>query len=435
MFYNPGGPGELASKAIANFVQDPSKLDAALWERFDIVGVDLRGTGFSNPIKCNGSAGIDSLYPVTEATAEKLLATNRAFRKSCIELTGSPLFDYMDTVSIVHDHEAVRLAIGGEKITWLGQSYGTQLGSQWAELYPNAFRAVLLDAVSALGQPTIAGFVEGAASVEAIFEYFLEWCGKQNTTTCPLAHQEKTPKEQWQALLEKASNQSDATLYAAISTALGALYQPAWPASQGVGFQYLAEAIYNATKSIPSPKHPEVPGAESRYNLSSHWGKTAVSCCDRWYPDSSWQDWQYKKIIGQTETPLMQGISPAANFAQKCAGLTPPTRNPPHPIHVPECEGFPTICRLSESHNPAESADVSRHAVMVGNEYDSATPMANAVLLREQIGKHRARYYPRKGAGHTVYFQPDAQHGEAWNAMNRYLLELELPDEGTVFQS
>lgn len=72
---------------------------------------------------------------------------------------------------------------------------------------------------------------------------------------------------------------------------------------------------------------------------------------------------------------------------------------------------------------------------MVGNQYDSATPAAEAVLLREQIGKRRARYYPRIGAGHTVYFQPDALHGEAWNAMNRYLLELELPHEGTVFQS
>lgn len=73
--------------------------------------------------------------------------------------------------------------------------------------------------------------------------------------------------------------------------------------------------------------------------------------------------------------------------------------------------------------------------VMIGNQYDPATPMPEAVLLREQIGKSRAMYFPRTAAGHTVYFQPDALRGEAWTAMNRYLLNVELPVEGTVFHS
>lgn len=49
-------------------------------------------------------------------------------------MTGSPLFDYMDTKAIARDHEAVRIALGGEPMTYLGLSYGTQLGSQYAEL-------------------------------------------------------------------------------------------------------------------------------------------------------------------------------------------------------------------------------------------------------------------------------------------------------------
>ena len=72
---------------------------------------------------------------------------------------------------------------------------------------------------------------------------------------------------------------------------------------------------------------------------------------------------------------------------------------------------------------------------MTGNQYDPATPPSMAVLLRQQIGKHRARYYPRFGAGHTVYAQPNALHSEARKAMNKYMLDLELPEDGTIFQS
>lgn len=347
LFYNPGGPGGLASQQLVGLYQSPARLGAELWERFDIIGVDLRGTGFSDPILCNGSAGIPSLYPDTEPAAKKLLAANRAFRESCLEMTGSPLFDYMDTVSIVHDHEAVRQALGGEKISYLGQSYGTQLGSQWAELYPHAFRAIVLDAVAALGQPPIAGVVEGGASVEATFRYFLRWCEKQNTTTCPLADQDQTPEQQWQGILEKATKTSDALVYSAVQIASHAIYSPAWPASAGVGFEYLAQAIYNTSNDIPLSSDEKVPGADSRYNQSSSWGETAVSCADRWHNDTTWQDWQYKKLIGQSEMPLMQGVSPELNFALTCAGLPPPTRNPPHRIQIPACEGFPTICKWS----------------------------------------------------------------------------------------
>ena len=102
-----------------------------------MIGVDLRGTGFSNPIKCNSTIFANrspSIFPDSESATEQLLTRNRAFRESCLDMTGTPLFDYMDTVSIVKDHKAVRKALGGDKITWFGQSYGTQLGYQWAEL-------------------------------------------------------------------------------------------------------------------------------------------------------------------------------------------------------------------------------------------------------------------------------------------------------------
>ena len=117
-----------------------AKIDAEVVDRFDIIGLDLRGSGLSDPLKCDGhlfdeSHYLSAQYPSDEAAFEYLARANQAFRESCIKLTGSPLFDYMDTISIAKDHEAVRQALGGEPLTWLGQSYGTQLGTQYAELF------------------------------------------------------------------------------------------------------------------------------------------------------------------------------------------------------------------------------------------------------------------------------------------------------------
>ena len=54
-----------------------------------------------------------------------------------------------------------------EKLSWLGQSGGTQLGERYAELYSNNVRAMILDAVVAQSQYGLAGFIENALSEDA----------------------------------------------------------------------------------------------------------------------------------------------------------------------------------------------------------------------------------------------------------------------------
>ena len=54
-----------------------------------------------------------------------MVAHNKAVGESCLNLTG-PLLQYMDTVSVAKDMEAVRLALGEEELNYLRISYGTQ---------------------------------------------------------------------------------------------------------------------------------------------------------------------------------------------------------------------------------------------------------------------------------------------------------------------
>ena len=124
LFYNPGGPGDQASMILGQALTDSpgSGLHPEIWDRFDIVGMDLRGSGLSENIHCNRTLYNTRfpLYLTDEESYQTLHDRNVAFRNSCLEMTGLPLIDYMDTISIVRDYEAIRQALGGEKITWLG---------------------------------------------------------------------------------------------------------------------------------------------------------------------------------------------------------------------------------------------------------------------------------------------------------------------------
>ena len=126
MFYNPGGPGELASTLLSNaFFHLGDKIHPEVRDRFDIIGMDLRGTGLSERLHCNTTLYNIRFpfYSTTEEQFQALVDRNRAFRQSCLDMTGRPLIDYMDTKSIVKDYEAIRQALGGPKITYNGASF------------------------------------------------------------------------------------------------------------------------------------------------------------------------------------------------------------------------------------------------------------------------------------------------------------------------
>ncbi len=71
---------------------------------------------------------------------------NKALGQSCLDRTGE-LLGHVDTVSVARDLEALRIALGDAKLNWLGISYGTMIGAQYAELFPENIRAMVLDGI------------------------------------------------------------------------------------------------------------------------------------------------------------------------------------------------------------------------------------------------------------------------------------------------
>jgi pimeloyl-ACP methyl ester carboxylesterase len=125
----------------------------------DIVFIDQRGTGLSGKLECPSDADEDA--QLSDADADAAL-------RRCIAATRAPLAAYT-TAAAARDIEAVRRALGHEKINLWGGSYGTRLAQAYARAYPAGVRALLLDAVAAPDQVIPAGGRDSQAALDRLF--------------------------------------------------------------------------------------------------------------------------------------------------------------------------------------------------------------------------------------------------------------------------
>lgn len=152
LLYNPGGPGERGVQALKDGLADD--LGRGVRERFDIVAFDPRGVGESKPaLTCltgeeadaESPAGAEApLYPRTEAERADALAGARATAEACRKASG-PLLPHVGTEDAARDLDVLRAALGDRKLTYVGWSYGTSLGTSYAEQFPRRVRAMVLD--------------------------------------------------------------------------------------------------------------------------------------------------------------------------------------------------------------------------------------------------------------------------------------------------
>lgn len=146
VFFLAGGPGQ---SAVTSYPQLAGAFERIL-EKRDVILVDQRGTGGSNPLRCAGKD--ENGDPITgESLPEIELAT-----RGCVaELSKhADLTQYHTTVAIA-DLDAVRKAMGVDRINLIGVSYGTRVAQQYAMHYPKSTRTVVLDSV--LPNTTVMG--------------------------------------------------------------------------------------------------------------------------------------------------------------------------------------------------------------------------------------------------------------------------------------
>lgn len=321
----------------------------------------------------------------------------------------------MDTKTIARDHESVRRALGDEPLNWLGQSGGTQLGAQYAELFPENIRSMILDCTFWPSQSGVANLMFSAISEEAALRSFFDWCEEQNTTMCPIAHQGQTVEAIWTNLLDRAEvdtvpassclNGTSACLIQNWTAnnirqaTLQAFYKPFQ--KQNFNFAGLASAVYHAAFNNDASLFVVGLNGEARndtdYNTSQAYAEYIITCNDRAQTDSATY-WAMKDVATRSETPLMRGVSPELEFQTGCIGWPATINNPPHSFNSTSTSRLPRI-------------------LMVSNLVDPATPYSMAMQLQEEIGEDKATLVMRNATGHTVYLTSAAFDGETVAAM------------------
>ncbi len=200
LFVNPGGPG---GSAVGLAYVAPFIFSAGILNRFDIVGMDPRGTNFSDQVKCFPSArqqtrlfeDLSVPFPYTKAEERSFIRGAKRLGRAC-STTGKPLSTAMSTAEVARDMDVVRRAVGDTERGYLGSSYGTYLGQVYANLFPDRFRAIALDGVldpvawagtaATAGQPQTDRIRSADGAIKALLEILVR-CDRVGGAQCSFA--------------------------------------------------------------------------------------------------------------------------------------------------------------------------------------------------------------------------------------------------------
>jgi pimeloyl-ACP methyl ester carboxylesterase len=414
LFVNFGGPGGTAVDTIHAIGGD---LFGAVNDHFDIVGVDPRGVGDTQPsVDCQANQETQGIYsqPFTtpfNLNVSALVAKDLGYINRCKNLNGSVL-RYISTKNTARDMDRVRAAMGDKKLNYFGFSYGTFLGSTYATLFPKRYRAMVLDGPvdqeafsnrptenlreqSAGFERALARFFQACAADQAFCGFggadpaaaFDDLVDAANVTPLPATGDDPRPVDgddlDVGAILAMYAKQFWPIL-------AGALQQAA--AGDGTGFRELADAFYgrnsDGTYDPASDRYFLITAADQKYQhaiepylaAGNHsWGLF----------DHAWWNTGY--------TELNYGLYDVK----------------PNDVY----------------RGPYRASKNAPTMLEVATRYDPATPYRGALRAAAELGN--VRVLTMRGDGHTAYGGNSTCIDDA---VNVYIETLALPAKGTICQ-
>lgn len=362
---NPGGPGGSGVELIA---ADP--FDGQLAHRFDRVGWDPRGVGDSTPVTC-GTDTVTAFVaadpdPDTPAEQAELERRARAVSDDCAARDAA-LLAHIGTRDVVRDLEALRLALGGERIDYVGFSYGTQIGQLYAEMFPSGVRTMVLDGVvdpSKGFTDFLMGQIDGFDDAFAAAALRCSRAGDD----CPvddLAAAYDRVRERVELTPLPASGRTPAGPAELATAAIYSGYVED-------GWRALARALSAALDGDGSRL---VALADDYHDLGGYGAYAGVVCTDT-PPPASTAAWQEFSDLARARSPRFGGS--VANELLPCA--TWPVRSDvlPAPVTAPDA---PPIMVVGNTGDPATPLEGARAV---------AATLASAVLVTVDIGGHTA---------------------------------------------
>lgn len=382
---NPGGPGESGVQITPTLY---SLLPPDIKERYDFVGFDPRGVAGSSPaLWCNSdqdndASRADPMVDYSPEGIQHIENENKAFIQRCVDKMGEEFLANIGTVSVAKDLDAIRAALGDEKLTYLGYSYGTRIGATYAELFPqNVGRMILDGAIDPNADPVEANVLQAQSFQEAFDDYAAD-CA--TNPSCPLGTDPSKAVEVYKSLVDPLVTNPVPTIdprnlgYSdALVGTIWALYSPnLWrhltqaltEVSQGSGDTLLTMSDLYMGRD-----------ANGNYTNSTD-ARVAVNCVDKpAITDRAVLIEQDRRV--REAAPFMNYGSFTGNAPLgTCAFWPVPPTSQPHELSVPNL--VPTL--------------------VVSVTGDPATPYQAGVELADQLGGGLLTF---EGTQHTVVFQ------------------------------
>ncbi|HEX5143307.1 MAG TPA: alpha/beta hydrolase [Mycobacterium sp.] len=404
---NPGGPGESGIEAAIGMADS---LPASVRQKFDFVGFDPRGVGSSTPaLWCNSDADNDRLRADPEvdyspAGVAHIEKETKEFVQRCVDKMGNDFLSNVGTVNVAKDLDAIRAALGDEKLTYLGYSYGTRIGAEYAEQFPKNVRAMILDGAVDPDADPIQADLDQAAAFQKAFDDFAADCAKN--PACPLgtdpAKAVAVYRSMVDPLVDKPAKTKDPRGLAysdAIVGTIMALYSPNLWKHLNDGLTELKLGRGDKLLALADMYMRRDP--QGHYSNATD-ARVAVNCVDQ--PAIT----DPAKVV--EEDRRMREVAPFMSYGEftghapmpTCSFWPVPPTSKPHQVSAP---GLPPPLVVSTTHDPA-------------------TPYQAGVDLAKQLGGALLTF---DGTQHTVVFQGNECVDKYATA---YLIEGTLPPVG-----
>jgi pimeloyl-ACP methyl ester carboxylesterase len=302
LFLNPGGPGGSG----VQFVQFYSErvYTPEVREKFDLVSFDPRGIADSDGIQCFDSNADTqmvqatrsaSAFPYTPKQERGWIAADRAYNQACVKRAGA-IIDHMSTANVARDLDVLRRAVGDRQLTYAGFSYGSFIGSTYANLFPDRVRAIIVDGVidpiswtTGRGDEAQTQTIDQrnltAEGITETFQQFLTLC-KRGGKNCAFSAGE--PRARFAALTARLLKSGPVDVpdgkggsipvsYQTVVSTTGGLLNdpPTWPVL-ATFLNALDTGQLTQVAALLADLNPPVPGIYDQF----YEGSAAVTCAD-----------------------------------------------------------------------------------------------------------------------------------------------------------